>query len=143
MAGSIHRFPLRATLLAAAMTALLGACAGDRDADQTPAAEATPAADPVAAGQPDPAAQPATGSTPAAAADADTVEPTGPCNAESIQTLVGQEASEATIAKATADSGATNVRVLGPNDAATMDFRADRLTITTDEHRVIQTLDCG
>ena len=125
MAGSTSRFPLRTPLLSAALIALLGACSPDRDAD----------------------APPATGTAPAAQADAAT--PAGDTGTMSQldgavgEALVGQEASETVVAQATADSGATSVRVLGPDDAATMDFRIDRLTITTDAAGAIQTLNCG
>ncbi len=135
MAGSTSRFPLRTPLLSAALIALLGACSPDRDA------EAPPATDPAPAAQADAA-------TPAG--DAGAISPLDgavgeakPCNADAIQALVGQEASETVVAQATADSGATSVRVLGPDDAATMDFRIDRLTITTDAAGAIQTLNCG
>lgn len=135
MAGPTFQRPLRAALLSAAMIALLGACAGERD-------DASPTADPAPAAQADTAA-PAPAGDPAAPADGNAIDPMGPCNADSVQALVGQEASETVVAQATADSGATSVRVLGPDDVATMDFRGDRLTITTDGDRVIQTLNCG
>jgi len=136
MAGSTLVSPLRMAVLSGAMIALLGACSPDRDAagaagtGETADAVATPPA-------------PADGATGAAPA----VDPAGEagrtCNADGLQNLVGQEASETVVAQATADSGATNVRVLGPDDVATMDFRNDRLTITTDARRIIQTINCG
>ena len=138
MAGTTSRLPLRAALLSAAMAALLGACAGERDAAPAPAADPAPVAQ-----QPDAAPQPATGSEPLSPADGGSADPMGPCKADSLQALVGQEANETLVAQATADSGATSVRVLGPDDVATMDFRGDRLTITTDARRMIQTLSCG
>lgn len=138
MAGSTDRRSLRTALLPAALIALLGACAGERDAGDAP-----PAADPAPAAQADAAPPPAASGDPAATGGGSTIDPIGPCNAASLQALVGQEASETVVAQATADSGATSVRVLGPDDVATMDFRGDRLTITTDGERVIQTLNCG
>src|SRR5690606_7840211 len=109
MAGSTSRFPLRTPLLSAALIALialLGACSPDRDADAPPATGTAPAAQADAA-------------TPAG--DAGAISPLDgavgeakPCNADAIQALVGQEASETVVAQATADSGATSVRVLGP-----------------------------
>ncbi|WP_202845121.1 I78 family peptidase inhibitor [Luteimonas saliphila] len=65
------------------------------------------------------------------------------CNADAVQGLVGQEATEALVARATADSGSASVRVLKPGDAATMDFREDRLNIDTDDAGVIQRISCG
>ena len=59
------------------------------------------------------------------------------------QDLVGQQADEAVVARATADSGSASVRVLGPGQPATMDFREDRLNILTDEAGVIEQLRCG
>ncbi|MHC9083706.1 I78 family peptidase inhibitor [Luteimonas sp. RIT-PG2_3] len=65
------------------------------------------------------------------------------CNAEAVQALVGQEATAATVEQAVKDSGAAISRVLKPGDAATMDFRQDRLDIATDDKGLIQSLRCG
>ena len=128
MTGLRLSSPLRAALLSTALVALLGACSPDRDRDHI---DAIPqAATPAASDDPTAAADPAGDAAPT-------------CNADRLQDLVGQEATETLIAKATADSGATSVRVLGPDDVATMDFRDDRLTITTDSRDLIQTINCG
>lgn len=134
MARSTPLSPLRTALLSSALVALLGACAPDRDA-----ADAPPMAEPASAAVPAGQADDAMSTTPAA-------DPAGPapiCNADGLQNLVGQEATETVTAQATADAGATSVRVLGPNDAATMDFRGDRLNVLTDDAGVIQSLSCG
>jgi len=135
MAGPIFPSPLRAALLSTALIALLGACAAERDAAEAPpitdqAGSATAPAQPV---------DDAMSATPGA----DATVPAAICNADGVQNLVGQEATETLTAQATADSGATSVRVLGPNDAATMDFRGDRLNVLTDDAGVIQSLSCG
>ena len=130
MAGSRLPSPLRAALLSTALVALLGACSPDRDHRDAMPQAATPAAGDDAAEATVPAADPSS-------------DAARTCNADGLQDLVGQEATETLIAKATADSGATSVRVLGPDDVATMDFRNDRLTITTDSRHIIQTINCG
>lgn len=138
MAGSIFPSPLRSAVLSTALIALLGACSQDSGLADTSAD--APADASVAASQTAPDAAP--GAT-AQAPQAPTMGEAAICSGEAVQALVGQEATETVVAQATADSGATSVRVLGPDDMATMDFRADRLTITTDVDRVIQTLVCG
>lgn len=40
-------------------------------------------------------------------------------------------------------SGAATVRVVRPDEAVTMDFRADRLTVSLDERGRIRTARCG
>src|SRR5690606_9841474 len=123
MAGSTSRFPLRTPLLSAALIALLGACSPDRDA------EAPPATDPAPAAQAD-AATPA-GDAGAMSPLDGAVGEAKPCNAHAIQALGGQEASETVVAQATAVSGATSLRVIGPDDAGTTDSRIERPTIIT------------
>ena len=122
----------RAALLAAALAFGLAACSGPDSAPATlPASTDAPAdAD---------ATIPAPVDTIAGEAE----EPQMTCNADPVQSLVGEEASEAVVARATADSGSASVRVLGPGDAATMDFREDRLNILTDDAGVIEQLSCG
>ncbi len=69
-------------------------------------------------------------------APADMAEDT--CNANRFTDLVGKTAS---------DLDLTTLpelhRILGPNDMATMDYRAERLNILTDEAGVIVDLECG
>jgi len=135
MAGATPLFPLRAALLSSALVGLLGACAPDREA-----ADAPPMPD--QAGGTTATAQPA-GDAMSTPPGTDAGVPAALCNADGVQTLVGQAATETVTAQATADSGATSVRVLGPDDAATMDFRGDRLNVLTDDAGVIQSLSCG
>lgn len=116
--------------LAILLTLTVGACA--RDADNTTTADTAVT---------DAAAAPAAEATPPAAE----LPPTAPapCNADAVQSLVGQASSDAVIEQARVDSGASSVRALKPGDAATMDYREDRLNITLDDSGVIQTLRCG
>ena len=118
------RLPL--ALLSTALLGLLAACAPQPDAN-APADPAAPAAEPVA-------------EAPAPVADDDALRT---CNAEAVQSLIGQEATEAVVAQATADSGSASVRVLKPGQPATMDFRQDRLNILTDDSGRIEQLSCG
>lgn len=115
-----------ATSLAALLSLGLAACTPD-------AGETTPeTAAPDAAA---PATEPTAIDTPP--------DMVGPCNADAVQSYIGQEATEEAIEQARVDSGSATVRALKPGDAATMDFRPDRLDIALDENNVIQTLRCG
>ncbi len=125
-----NRHPaLPLSLLSASLVLLLGACA--------PKSESSPVAEPAAPAE--------TAATPAVepATTVDAGEAPRTCNADAVQALVGQEATEAVVAQATADSGSASVRVLKPGQAATMDFRQDRLNILTDDAGVIEQLNCG
>lgn len=101
---------------------------------------ATPAADEAAA---TPAPEAATvGTEPTEAVPAPD-EAGATCNAEAVQALIGQEATAPVVEQAVKDSGSATSRVLKPGDAATMDFRPDRLDIATDDKGLIQSLRCG
>lgn len=74
--------------------------------------------------------------------DAAPTEPSTPaaedsCNAAEYQSLVG-----ANIAAVTLPADLFH-RVLGPNDAATMDYRSGRLNLMTDDDGVIFEVKCG
>jgi len=118
--------PLLRASLFAAMIVLLGACAPKQDAAPPPAMPPASTAE----------------APPADATDA-TDEAPRTCNADPVQALIGQEATETVVAQATADSGSASVRVLKPGQPATMDFRQDRLNILTDDAGVIEQLSCG
>lgn len=64
------------------------------------------------------------------------------CGASRVMNYIGVQRSDEVLAKIKSASGAQTLRVVGPNDAMTMDFREDRLTITTDEAGRIKTLRC-
>lgn len=129
MIRSDRHSALPLALLSASLVLLLGACA--------PKSESSPVAEPAASAD--------TAATPVAepAATGDAGEAPRICSADAVQALVGQEATEAVVAQATADSGSASVRVLKPGQAATMDFRQDRLNILTDDAGVIEQLSCG
>ncbi|MXO73161.1 I78 family peptidase inhibitor [Alteraurantiacibacter buctensis] len=67
----------------------------------------------------------------------------GECDASGVQEHIGH--------RATAESGATLLRLTGartlrwvpPRTAVTMDFRADRLTVSYDDDMVIERISCG
>ena len=119
---------LFAALSAGAFAIALSACAPKPAAEPAPApAQTAPPAD--AAATPD--ASTGDGATMAA------------CNADAVQSLVGQEATEAVLEQAKTGSGAALVRALKPGEPATMEFRADRIDIRLDENNVIQSLHCG
>ena len=77
---------------------------------------------------------------PAAAAPAATGSDA--CGASKVTSYTGTQRTDEVIAKIKSASGAQALRVVGPNDVMTMDFREDRLTITTDEQGRIKTLRC-
>ena len=65
------------------------------------------------------------------------------CQADPGQRFVGQAASEDIVEQVRVATGANSVRVLKPGEAATMDFRDDRLNLHLDDHGVIVTVSCG
>ena len=74
--------------------------------------------------------------TPPAAAE-------GPCRNEGLDGFVGQKASAETGAALLKASGARTLRWGGPGMAMTMDYRADRLTVSYDERMTIVSARCG
>lgn len=125
-----------ATATAALLTVTIAAC--QRDAGQPDGVAAVPDAAEAPAGD---AGAPMT----EAEVDPAMGEPQmiGGCDTEAAQAHVGQEATDAVVEQARIDSGAETVRVLAPGDAATMDFRPERLNIDVDDNNVIQSLRCG
>lgn len=67
----------------------------------------------------------------------------GVCNADGARSAIGMAPSPEVVERARIDSGSNSVRVLGPNDAATMDFRADRLNLITNDRGAITSARCG
>lgn len=65
------------------------------------------------------------------------------CQADPVQRYVGQPGEAGAILAAKRASGAHTVRVVRPGEAVTMDFRADRLTVTVDKHGLIALARCG
>ncbi|QEM80396.1 I78 family peptidase inhibitor [Halomonas binhaiensis] len=66
-----------------------------------------------------------------------------PCDADAIQQHVGSQYQSSLDEQLLGESGAKTLRVLRPGDAATMDFRQDRLNVKLDDSDVIESLDCG
>ena len=65
------------------------------------------------------------------------------CDTAPAREYLGQLATDAVVQNAQQAAGANSVRILGPNDAATMDYRGDRLNVMVDSQRVITKLTCG
>ena len=65
------------------------------------------------------------------------------CNADAIRPYVGQVATPAVVESARKASGAQLVRALKPNDAATMDYRVERMNIMLDDANKIVRATCG
>lgn len=130
--------PLSRSLLTAALLPMLAlaACAPGQDQgfeEEPPAAGAADADTGAGSAIETGAAQPVT-APPVAAT---------PCDTETLQGLIGQAGDEAVYDRATRDAGARHYRALGPQDAATMDFREDRLNIDLDDSGRITGFRCG
>lgn len=67
----------------------------------------------------------------------------GECRAEPAQQYVGRKADTQVVEAAKAASTARQVRVIGPDDAVTLDYRPDRLNIRVDADRTIVSIACG
>ncbi|WP_417660356.1 I78 family peptidase inhibitor [Pseudomonas sp.] len=65
------------------------------------------------------------------------------CNAEAVQDMLGQRVTPALSKQIKEKAGAKSVRVLGPTDPMTMDYKSSRLNIDTDEAEIIDRITCG
>lgn len=65
------------------------------------------------------------------------------CNAASVQSLVGRQATSELGADALRLSGARSIRWIPPGSAVTMDYREDRLNIELDGRNRATRLRCG
>lgn len=65
------------------------------------------------------------------------------CEAENLQHLVGQKATEILGAQVLQSSGARTLRWGPPRSAWTMDYRTDRVNISYDDAMIIQQISCG
>lgn len=72
-----------------------------------------------------------------------TESPGAECRAEPAQQYVGRKADTQVVEAAKAASTARQVRVIGPDDAVTLDYRPDRLNIRVDADRTIVSIACG
>ncbi|HTM94875.1 MAG TPA: I78 family peptidase inhibitor [Croceibacterium sp.] len=66
----------------------------------------------------------------------------GECSADAAQHLVGSKATGETGAELMRLTHATTLRWVPPRTAVTMDFRADRLTVSYDDDMVITRISC-
>lgn len=64
------------------------------------------------------------------------------CGADKVGSYLGVLATDEVTAKIKSASGAKALRVVGPRDIMTMDYRTDRLTIETDDGGRIKRLRC-
>ncbi|WP_222908535.1 I78 family peptidase inhibitor [Pseudomonas sp. DNDY-54] len=71
------------------------------------------------------------------------VQTAAQCHSSIVQGLVGELASPATLDQARRESGAAVARILRPGDIVTLEYNAQRLSLTTDEAMVIQRITCG
>ena len=65
------------------------------------------------------------------------------CNADAVQSLVGQTATADIGGQLLKGSGARTLRWVPPRTAVTMDFRPDRLTVSYDDALKIERISCG
>ena len=65
------------------------------------------------------------------------------CDAAPAQSMIGMKADSAAGAKILALTGAEILRWAPPNSALTMDYRANRVTVSYDEAMVIDRISCG
>lgn len=65
------------------------------------------------------------------------------CGADKLVRYVGSQASDEVVAAIRKASGAQTIRVVGPDTAVTMDFRPDRLNVSTDANGVIKAFHCS
>lgn len=71
------------------------------------------------------------------------IAPEGMCDADAAQTHLGQRATAQIGATMLSETGARQLRWVPPRTAVTMDYRADRLTVTYDDDLVIERITCG
>ena len=65
------------------------------------------------------------------------------CNADAAKTYVGQPASEANVEAVRKATGSKLVRSLKPGQAATMDYRIERVNVLQDAAGNIEQITCG
>jgi len=67
----------------------------------------------------------------------------GRCNAAPAQFALGRTADAALESEARTRAGAKTVRVLRPNQVVTMEFNAERLSLTVDDAGRVTRVSCG
>lgn len=68
---------------------------------------------------------------------------TGDCNAAAVRGIIGKQASPVLLDQARRDSGAEVARLLRPGDIVTLEYNAQRLTLSTDKDGRITRIGCG
>lgn len=91
---------------------------------------------------------PADTTMPPTADAGEALEPAAPgmvdsCDAGAVQSLIGQEATEAVVEQARIDAGAETARTLRPGEVVTMEYREGRLNVDVDDDGTITSLRCG
>ena len=69
--------------------------------------------------------------------------PGGACNAAAVAWAIGRAPTPDVVERARVESGSALVRVVAPGEMVTQEFRAERLTIRTNERGAIIALACG
>ena len=67
----------------------------------------------------------------------------GPCHADNVQDLIGQQATGDLGARVLQRTDARTLRWIQPGQAVTMDYRTDRVNVHLDEQNRVQRIDCG
>ncbi|BBP64340.1 lipoprotein [Pseudomonas sp. Cab53] len=67
----------------------------------------------------------------------------GRCDAKGAEFAIGKQASPQLLEQARTRAGAQNARILKPNDMVTLEYRSDRLNLTTDAKLVVNRVNCG
>lgn len=70
-------------------------------------------------------------------------EPEALCKADALSVFIGQTASATAATEILAASVARTLRWAPPRSAVTMDYRADRVTVSYDDDMVITRASCG
>lgn len=69
--------------------------------------------------------------------------PGGVCNAAAVGWAIGRAPTPDVVERARVESGSALVRVVAHGEMVTQEFRAERLTIRTNERGAITALACG
>ncbi|WP_315388479.1 I78 family peptidase inhibitor [uncultured Stenotrophomonas sp.] len=89
------------------------------------------------------AAEEAAAPADAATGKATEAPPVGNCDANQVQSLIGQAFTDEMGGQAQQDASARELRVLKPTDMTTMEFVGERLNIEVDEKGVVSGVRCG
>lgn len=85
--------------------------------------------------------------TPAASDGAASAPPadagTAGCNADAVQSAIGQQATPERVEQARKDAGATTVRTLKPDQVVTMEYLEGRLNVLVDDNNNVTGARCG